>query len=160
MIIGLFAVDEAGGIGWKGSMPWPLNKDDMKWFKTTTTGQAVVMGRTTWDSPDMPSPLPNRLNVVVTSRDIDCENVLCIKGDVIDELKNLQNLRPDMDIYVIGGANILQQLKPALQKLYLTRISGEYLSDVKLDTDLYLRRFKLTETLNLGSCKVEKYEAI
>ena len=160
MIIGLFAVDDTGSMGYNGSMPWLVNKDDMKWFKSTTTGQAVVMGRTTWDSPDMPSPLPTRLNVVVTSKDIDCDDVVCINGDILSELRRVQNLRPDIDLYVIGGANILQQLRPALQKLYLTRIPGEFLSDVNIDIGQFLERFKLIETINIGSCKVEKYEAI
>ena len=47
MIAALFAVDEVFGMGHQGRLSWPSNSDDMKWFKTTTQNQIVVMGRKT-----------------------------------------------------------------------------------------------------------------
>jgi dihydrofolate reductase len=67
MINAIFAIDEEGGMGLDGSMPWPKNLKDLNWFKVHTIGHIVVMGRGTWDATDMPSPLPNRTNWVVTS---------------------------------------------------------------------------------------------
>lgn len=158
MIAALFAVDQAGGMGWKGSMPWPSNPDDMKWFKTTTQNQIVVMGRKTWESPDMPSPLPGRMNVLVTHNFIDCEDIEQVNGDVCEALTVLQKYNKKKDIFVIGGASLLMQSKPVLDKLLITRIPGEYLSDVTIDVDLLVEGKTLVGTTNLGSCVVEEWQ--
>ena len=68
MISAIFAMDENYGIGLNGSLPWPKNSKDFRWFKSNTINSTVVMGRNTWDDPMMPKPLPNRKNIVITSR--------------------------------------------------------------------------------------------
>jgi dihydrofolate reductase len=157
MIVGLFAVDQAGGMGWQGNIPWPHNKDDMRWFKSTTQGQIVVMGRRTWDSPDMPSPLPGRLNVVFTNNFFDLDDVEQIRGDVPAALNSLKKQNKRKKIFVIGGPDLLIQSKPVLEKIYITRIPGEYLHDVRLDVDEFLQGTVLHQTINLGSCLIEEY---
>lgn len=157
MIAALFAVDEIGGMGWKGSMPWPNNKDDMKWFKTTTQGQIVVMGKKTWESPDMPTPLPGRSNVVFTNNFFDCDEIEQIRGDVCEALVTLQRHHRKKNIFVIGGPNLLLQSKPVLEKMYITRIPGEYLNDTSLNISSFLEDFTLGQSMNLGSCTVEEY---
>ena len=58
MIKAILAVDEKGGVSKHGSMPWPKNLLDMKWFVENTKNQIVVMGRKTWDSlPIKPLPI-------------------------------------------------------------------------------------------------------
>ena len=69
MIIGIAAVDRQGAIGKGGKLPWHYSAD-MKFFRETTTGHAVVMGRKTWLTLD--KPLKNRLNIVL-SRDASLE---------------------------------------------------------------------------------------
>src|SRR5678816_3558978 len=69
MIIGIAAVDRKGAIGKGGKLPWHYSAD-MKFFRETTTGHAVVMGRKTWLT--IGKPLKNRLNIVL-SRDTDIE---------------------------------------------------------------------------------------
>ena len=157
MIAALFAVDSVGGIGWKGSMPWPHNPDDMKWFKDTTQSQIVVMGRRTWDSPDMPSPLPGRVNVLFTQNFIPRDDIEQIRGDVCNALESIKHSNKKKNIFVIGGANLLEQSRPVLERIYLTRIPGEYLSDVKLDVAKFLEGMSLHQTINLGTCTVEEY---
>jgi dihydrofolate reductase len=66
MIRAILACDRDFGIAKNGQMPWPKNTDDLKWFRSMTAGSCVVMGRKTWES-DMPKPLPNRVNAVVSS---------------------------------------------------------------------------------------------
>lgn len=157
MIAALFAVDSIGGMGWKGSMPWPNNPDDMKWFKNTTQGHIVVMGKRTWDSPDMPTPLPGRLNVVFTNNFFDQDNIEQIKGDVCEALKSIKKRNQRKNIFVIGGANLLLQSRPILEKIFITRIPGEYLNDTFLDINSFLNGMELNQTINLGSCIVEEY---
>lgn len=158
MIIGLFAVDNAGGIGINGHMPWPHNKDDMQWFKKTTQNQIVVMGRKTWEAPDMPKPLPGRINVLFTNKFIDRDDVEQIRGDVCEALKTIQKSNKKINIFVIGGANLLEQARPVLDKIYITRIPGEYLSDTVINLTDFLQGFTLKNKTNLGSCTVEEYQ--
>lgn len=160
MIIALFAVDQLGGMGFNGSMPWPRNREDMKWFKSVTEEQVVVMGKKTWESSDMPVPLPKRLNVLITNNFVDREDIIQIRGDIPESLLEIQRKYPDNDIFVIGGPNILMQAIPVLEYAYITRISGEYMNDVSIDMNKFLENFKLTNTKNLETCKVEEYEAI
>ena len=157
MIAAVFAVDNIGGMGWKGTLPWPHNKDDMKWFKTITQGQIVVMGKRSWDSPDMPKPLPGRLNVVFTNNFFDCNEVEQIRGDVCEALLSVQKHNKKKNVFVIGGPNLLLQSKPVLERVYVTKIPGEYLNDTSIDVTSFLDGMKLFQTVNLGSCVVEEY---
>ena len=54
MISSIFAIDASGGIGKDGSLPWPKDSEDLKWFRHNTTGDIVVMGKNTWMDPMMP----------------------------------------------------------------------------------------------------------
>lgn len=160
MIAALFAVDENGGMGNDGDLPWPMNKDDMRWFKGTTEGQVVVMGRRSWESPDMPKPLPKRHNVVFTNNFMERTDIQQISGDVCEGLKLVESEHLGKEVFVIGGANLLMQAKPVLDSAYITRIPGEYFCDTTIDLDAFLEGFRLVNTLNLGSCVVEEYEAV
>lgn len=160
MIIALFAVDQKGGMGNQGNIPWPTVKEDMKWFKETTQEQVVVMGKKSWHSPDMPKPLPKRHNVVFTNDFMDREDIVQMSGDICEGLRKTEELFPDNDIFVIGGANILKQAKPAIKKAFITRIPGEYICDTVLDMDDFLIGFTLVNSLDLGTCVVEMYERI
>lgn len=164
MIIGLFAVDDAGGVGNNGGMPWPPNKDDFTWFRETTLNQVVVMGKTTWNSPDMPKPLPKRTNVVITNNHIlevnDNNDIISVTGHIPIILTSLKRRYSENNIFVIGGVNVLLQSKPVLEKLYITRIPGTYTADTQIDLDNFLKDFILINTKDLVSCKVEEYEAI
>lgn len=157
MIAALFAVDQAGGMGWHGSIPWPHNKDDMRWFKKATQDQIVVMGRRTWESPDMPSPLPGRFNVVFTHDFFQEDSIEQIRGDVPEGLRMIKKNNKKKNIFVIGGPNLLIQSRPVLERIFVTRIPGEYLSDTQINLTEFLEGMKLSRTMNLGSCTVEEY---
>lgn len=160
MIIAIFAVDAGNGIGNQNAIPWPFNKEDMKWFKETTENEVVVMGKTTWGSPDMPKPLPKRINVVFTNSFIDNTDVIQIKGDVCEGLIHIQNQFPDKDIFVIGGANLLIQARPVIERAFITRIPDTYICDTFIDLDEFIKGYTLVNTTNLDSCKIEEYETI
>lgn len=157
MIAALFAVDEVGGMGFKGQLSWPHNKEDMTWFKTQTQGQIVVMGRRTWDSPDMPKPLPGRFNVIFTNNFFDIDEVEQVRGDVCEALKALKTHHKKKKIFVIGGPNLLLQSKPVLEKVFVTRIKGEFIHDTYINVDDFLDGMTLVNKINLGSCIVEEY---
>jgi len=159
MISAIFAVDEKSGLGKNGSLPWPMIKEDMKWFKETTQNQVVVMGRKSWDSPDMIKPLPKRHNVVFTNNFFDF-NVEQIKGDVCESLLLLEQQYTGKDIFVIGGANIIEQSVTVLKKIFLTRVPGSYDCDTFINLEVILKNFNLIQTKHFETCKVEEYEAI
>lgn len=159
MISAIFAIDDTGAVGVDGGLPWPPNKDDMKWFREKTTGGIVAMGKRTWDSVDMPKPLPGRTNVVFTNEWFDLDSVEQIRGNACDALLSYQKADKKANIFVIGGVNLLEQCKPILNKVYLTRIPGEHRADTYINIDEFLQGFDLVETINLGSCVVEEYNA-
>lgn len=144
MINAIFAVDAAGGLGFNGSLPWPKNSEDLRWFKATTTGHIVVMGRRTWDDPMMPKPLPNRVNCVITNHPVDNPLVLTLSGDWLKQIKILSWQVTHQDIFIIGGKDILLQCRPILDKIYLTKINATYECDVTIDVDSYLEGFECT----------------
>ena len=162
MILAIFAIDEANGMGLHNSMPWPFNKEDMQWFRSITLNQVVVMGRKTWTSENMPKPLPNRINVVFTSNSFNNTlNDVHIKlGNVCDNLINLQHQFYNKNICVIGGADILKQSEPVVEKVFVTRIAGNYNCDVTINIDEYLKNFLLVKQTIANTCIFEEYNRI
>ena len=135
----ILACDDSWGIGRNGSLPWPKFSDDLRFFKQTTHGKIVVMGRGTWDSHDMPSPLPGRRNIVITNRKIDG-----VESYTLDDFKEriLPNL-PEEDMFLIGGAGLLGSLIDDIDGIYLSRIKGKYKCDTFLPKELIESKFTL-----------------
>lgn len=159
MIIAIFAVDSNNGISKNGALPWPFSTEDMNWFKTQTTNNVVVMGRTTWDAPDMPSPLPRRVNVVFTTRG-DIGGCEVRSGDVQATLVELQNQYPDKNIFVIGGAKLLGQATDVLDCAYITRIQGTFNCDTFISLENIVKGMQLTEQRPLGDAILEIYKRL
>lgn len=105
-------------------------KDDMKFFKDTTTGHTVVMGRKTFES--LPHALPNRRNIVIT-RDA---SYTAEGAEVTDSIENAIKLAGDSEVFVIGGGTIYEAMLPMADKLYLTEIDAE-----DKDAEVYFARF-------------------
>lgn len=160
MIGAVFAVDEKGGLGRNGTIPWPYNKEDMRWFKHATTDSVVVMGKRSWNSPDMIKPLPNRVNCVITNNFLDRNDIEQFKGNVCEGILQLHEKYKDLNLFVIGGADILVQAKPILECIYVTKIPGDFMCDTHIDLTDLLSEFKLTNTQELKTCTIELYERI
>lgn len=152
MIRAIFAADEEDGIGYKGSIPWPHNSADLKWFRKTTQGSIVIMGRYTWEDPKMPKPLPNRYNIVVSSRAIeDGPNIVINIKQVNKVLKEI-NKKP---VWIIGGASLLSYCVPYCTELWISRISGNYNCDTFLPD--YKKHFWLRQEIEYNALKIEKW---
>ncbi|HME87051.1 MAG TPA: dihydrofolate reductase [Candidatus Nanoarchaeia archaeon] len=112
------------------TLPWKI-KEDMDFFKQTTTGNAVVMGRNTWDSiPPKYRPLPNRDNVVVSTKpDFKAEGAAVAHS--FDEAITLAQ-GSGKDVFVIGGTSMYAEaLKdPRLLNMYISHIKQKYAGDV------------------------------
>lgn len=135
MINAIFAMDEAGGMGYQGKLPWGLNRKDLNWFKANTIDSIVVMGRGTWESKDMPSPLPKRTNWVVTSGTIDpvFHGAQLWNGDPYELCLKLEKENPKKAIWVIGGAKLLMSMAGKFDRMYVSYIYGNYNCDTYID---------------------------
>ena len=129
------AVDDKGGISKDGTMPWPKNSSDLKWFKKNTSNNVVVMGRLTWIDPFMPTPLKNRINILITSQ--NKEKFLgadeYISGDILNNIINLTKKYSNKDFFIIVGSEVLYQLFDIIEVFYLTRIYGDFSCDKNID---------------------------
>jgi len=112
----LVAADEANGIGKDNQLLWHIS-DDLKRFRTLTSGHKVIMGRKTFES--IGRPLPNRTNIVISR-----QKHLLIEGCIVVPSVEaaIALTLPDEEAFVIGGSEIYHQLLPRCKRLYLTRV--------------------------------------
>ncbi|MEI7958201.1 MAG: dihydrofolate reductase [Verrucomicrobiota bacterium] len=110
-------------IGRAGTIPWRIS-DELRWFKRATTGHTVLMGRKTYAS--LGRPLPNRRNLVIT-RGPEIEGVTVIRD--IQAFDPAAYAQPGTDVFVIGGAQIYEQLLPRCDELLLTMVPLEVEGD-------------------------------
>jgi dihydrofolate reductase len=116
----VLAIAKNGVIGNNGKVPWRV-PEDLKHFRASTTGHAVIMGRKTWD--EVGKPLPNRRNLVVTrSTDLQLEGAEVVSS--LDEA--IARARTtDSEPRVIGGAEIYRLALPKATRVLLTEIDLE-----------------------------------
>ena len=116
---------------------WAIGKDnkllvsipaDMKFFRQTTTGKVVVMGRKTLESFPGGQPLKNRVNIVLTGNEnyrVKDAVIVHTKDELMEELKKYDS----GDVYVIGGASVYEMLLPECSVAHVTKIDHEYEAD-------------------------------
>lgn len=154
MINAILACDRMGGISLNGVMPWPKNKEDLEFFKKSTTNCIVVMGRNTWEAKDMPSPLPNRRNIVITNSPI--EGVEC---NTLEEFKEIYSLFDD-PIWIIGGSKLFHSCFDIIENIYLTQFTKTYNCDTFIDLDIIHENFKIVEYYKTNDNDNEHYRLI
>lgn len=115
----IVAAAENGAIGKDNQLLWHL-PNDLKFFKRTTVGHPIIMGRKTYDS--VGKPLPNRRNVVITR-----QHGLVIQGaDVVHSLDEALALCATVaEVFIVGGAEIYRQALPIVSRVYLTRVHAD-----------------------------------
>lgn len=118
MIIGIVAVDRNLAIGKGGQLPWHYSAD-MKFFKETTIGNAVVMGRRTWNT--LKGPLKDRQNIVLTrdGRFSPDERVLVMNN--VDSVLTFAAGR-DEHLFVMGGAKVYEAFRPHIERWLVTEV--------------------------------------
>lgn len=130
------AVDKNWGIGLKGKLLVQIPADQ-RFFRETTTGQVVVMGRKTLESFPGGSPLKNRVNIVLTRGGSSLPDGVEVAHS-IEELKDILERHEDKEIYCIGGEEVYRQLLPLCDECYITKIDKSYEADAffpNLDKD-------------------------
>ncbi len=126
----IVAIDSERGIGKNNDLMWHLPAD-MQFFKETTKGQIVIMGRKNFDSiPEKFRPLPGRLNVVLTrNTDFSAENCLVFHS-LEDCFSHFAN-ETERTLFIIGGGEIYKMALASekLSELYITEINGVFGAD-------------------------------
>jgi dihydrofolate reductase len=149
LIKAILACDNSGGVSKNGTMPWPKNSRDLKWFKSNTAQNVVVMGSTTWDDPIMPGPLPKRVNVLATTREKDYPGAhKYIQGELAKEIQAVDEENKNKVTWIIGGPNIINQTLEIIDEFYLSRIPGNYSCDTFLPLKKIEQIFEKTWTEN------------
>lgn len=149
MVSIIVAIAQNGTIGDKNSLLWHI-KEDMRFFRTTTSCHAVIMGRKTFESLGS-KPLPKRTNIVITRQDVMFEGALTAHS--LEEA--IRMAAGDEEIFVIGGAQIYAEALKVADRLYITRVEHDYEGDTSFpEFDLSAWRLVAEERHERG----EEYE--
>jgi dihydrofolate reductase len=120
-------------IGKNNQLPWRLPAD-LKHFKNITMGKPIIMGRKTFES--IGKPLPGRRNIIITHN----KNYVAQGCDVFHSIDDALNaLKNEVEVMIIGGANLYAQTMECASRLYLTEI------DIEIDGDAFFPRLDLTK---------------
>ena len=157
MIRAILACDDDWGIGKNNDLPWPRNPADLKWFKETTLDSTIVMGRSTWDSLPF-KPLPNRHNVVVSSKMKAQHGVEVVRPDIyksrcvaIDMVEN---------VWIIGGAQLISSSLSIVDEIWLSRIDGSYNCDTFLPKEMIETTFEMYSSQREGDVWIDKWRKL
>ena len=125
---GIAAMTTNRVIGNQGKIPWHL-PEDFKWFKRTTMGDILVMGRKTYES--IGRPLPGRKIIVLSRTPQSIPGV-----QVFTNPADIEALNTNKTIWIAGGSEIYRQMLPLCSELYLTRVHR------KVEGDTFFPRFE------------------
>ena len=138
------AMSENRIIGRSNELPWHL-PGDLKYFKQTTLGSPIIMGRKTWES--IGRPLPGRSNIVVSRNNQLTIEQVQTADSLTGAIKLARKIAvPDKvsEVFVIGGAELYKEAFPLADRLYLTRVHAE------VEGDTYLEGFKEKDWIEIS----------
>lgn len=146
MITGIVAIAKNYAIGKDGKLPWHYTAD-LKFFKETTTGNAVVMGANTWRS--IGKPLPNRLNIILSRLgNIDAPpDVMRLSS--VDEVVELSKCL-NRDVFIIGGAQIYKSFADVIDKWIVTLVPETIEDANTFMPKNFLDEFDVEKTIELS----------
>ncbi|GHV15313.1 dihydrofolate reductase [Fibrobacterales bacterium] len=122
----IVAISENGVIGKDNSLPWRMPAD-LQYFKKTTLGHPIIMGRKNYES--ILRPLPERTNIILT-RNPNFTAFGCEIAANLQDAFNIAEKTGSDECFVIGGAEIYEEALPFCQKLYVTVIHKDFEGDV------------------------------
>ena len=125
--------DRKGGIGRNGGLLMSL-PTDMKYFRTTTTGHTVIMGRKTLESFPGGRPLPKRRNIVLSTTMDEGEGYEICRAP--EELDSMLSDQEKAEAFVIGGGQVYELLLPRVDEAYITEL------DAELEADTFIPVFR------------------
>lgn len=123
MVSIIVAIAQNGTIGDKNALLWHI-KEDMRFFRTTTSGHPVIMGRKTFESLGS-KPLPKRTNIVITRAEREFDGALTAHS--LQEAIRMAG--DDEEIFIMGGAQIYREALPVVDRMYITHVGRDYEGD-------------------------------
>lgn len=149
----IVAVYDDWGIGCNGTQPVAVSAD-RKFFRSTTAGAAVIVGRRTLEDFPGGRPLPKRLNIVLSRQNVRVEGAL-----VAHTPQEARDLAGGSDkVFVIGGGSVYRQMLPMCDEVYVTKVHATPPSDTffpNLDAD---PQWDCTQILESGEEEGIRYE--
>ncbi len=150
----IVAVDKKWGIGKNNDLLFSI-PEDMKFFRTTTSGKVVVMGANTLRSFPGGNPLKNRTNIVLSTT---IKRDDCVVVDSLDKLLEEIKKYPKDEVYLIGGARLYKTLLPYCEKVLVTKVDADGGAEVFFDNLDEKENFKCvyeSETLETNGYKIK-----
>jgi len=122
-------------IGRDGEMPWRFD-EDLAFFKRTTTGHPVILGRRTYETvvEALGEPFPGRTSVVLTSQSLDLPDGAVVANSIEEAIAHADADAAERGVdtvYVAGGGRVYEQFLPHATRLVLTEIAEAYEGDTR-----------------------------
>ena len=157
----ILSADRNWGIG-NGNKLLVSIPSDMKFFRQTTTGKVVVMGRKTLESFPNGQPLKNRINIVLTgNKDYTAKGAVIVHSqeELLDTLKQYDT----EDIYIIGGESVYRMMLPYCDTVFVTKIDRRFQADTFFPNLDEMEEWEMTEEGEEQTCfdlefRFTKYE--
>ena len=140
------------GLGYQNKLLHRI-ADDLKRFKKLTDGHPIIMGRKTYDS--IGRPLPNRTNIVITRNNDWSQNGVRVVQSIEEAITEAKKIDTE-EVFIIGGGQIYDQSINMADRLYLTIIDGNELSDAFFPEyeSLFLREVEKSELLTVPDTSI------
>lgn len=152
MILSLIvAVSKNNVIGADNGLLWQMPAD-LRHFKAVTMGHTVIMGRKTYES--IGKPLPGRRNIVVTRQEEFSANGCEIANSLQDAVDLCTK---EQEVFIVGGGEVYKQAIHAADKIYLTRIYGQFEGDTVFP-EINFSEWRLTKYLKHHSDEKNPYD--
>jgi dihydrofolate reductase len=167
MISAIFTMDQTGGIGNAGQRPWQnswyASQEDWNWIAEETRDHILVMGASSWRSwSHKKYPIKER-QLAVFSHNTSINhpaNVIILSGDVSSELQKLRNRFFRKKIFVAGGANLLEQVRPYCDEILVARRRGSWKADTRIRISDFFEDFRLHTVRPGQECSFETWRRI
>ena len=146
----IVCADKNWGIGYKNRLLVSI-PSDMKFFRETTTGKVIVMGRKTLESFPNGMPLKNRINIVLTrDRNYEAKGAVIVHDE--EELMNELGKYDTEQIYIIGGESVYKMMLSHCDKIYVTKVDRVFQADTYFPNLDEMSEWKMTQESEEQTC--------
>ena len=146
----IVCADKNWGIGYKNRLLVSI-PSDMKFFRETTTGKVIVMGRKTLESFPNGMPLKNRINIVLTrDRNYEAKGAVIVHDE--EELMNELGKYDTEQIYIIGGESVYKMMLSHCDKIYVTKVDRAFQADTYFPNLDEMSEWKMTQESEEQTC--------
>ena len=146
----IVCADKNWGIGYKNRLLVSI-PSDMKFFRETTTGKVIVMGRKTLESFPNGMPLKNRINIVLTrDRNYEAKGAVIVHDE--EELMNELGKYDTEQIYIIGGESVYKMMLSHCDIIYVTKVDRAFQADTYFPNLDEMSEWKMTQESEEQTC--------